>query len=88
MELKAAEFLFRHKVLRFLKEEELISDERTRLFSSWTNGGFSVHNNTTVYSNENAGLQALAFYMFRAPVSLKRLGYEPDTGNTLYREKI
>lgn len=61
MELKAAELLFRHRTSRFLKEQDLISDEHTPLLSSRVNGGFSVHNNTTVYSNENAGLQAPAF---------------------------
>ena len=61
-ELKAVELLFRHRVLRFLEEQELSSDERTRLLSAWKNDTFSVHKNTTVHSKENTDLQTLAFY--------------------------
>jgi len=38
----AAERLFRHKVLSFLKEEGLISEERIELLLSWRHSGFSV----------------------------------------------
>jgi hypothetical protein len=84
---KAAELLFRHKVLRFLKDLGLVSNERIQLLLSWEHTGFSVHNTTTVYPSDEAGLQTLAFYLLRAPVSLQRLRYEPNTGKVLYREK-
>jgi hypothetical protein len=84
---KAAELLFRSKVFRLLKDQQLISDERIQLLLSWKNSGFSVHNSTTVYPNDEAGLQTLAFYMLRAPVSLQRLRYEPHSQQILYQTK-
>ncbi len=48
VDAKAAELLFRHKVIRFLREEGLLSEERIELLLSWQNTGFSVHNTVTV----------------------------------------
>lgn len=67
--------------------QQLISDERIQLFLSWKNSGFSVHNSTTVYPRDEVGLQTLAFYMLRAPVSLQRLRYEPHAQQVLYQVK-
>ena len=39
---KAAERLFRHKVLRFLRREEVISQERLELLLSWRHSGLQV----------------------------------------------
>ena len=36
---KAAELLFRHKVIVFLRNEELLSEERIELLLSWQNSG-------------------------------------------------
>jgi hypothetical protein len=41
---KMAERLFRHKVLRLLRREDLLSQERVELLLSWKHSGFSVHN--------------------------------------------
>jgi hypothetical protein len=87
IDAKAAELLFRFKVFRFLKDHGLVTEERIRLLLSWKNTGFSVHNTTTVYPNDEAGLQTLAFYMLRAPVSLQRLHVEPNTRQVFYQEK-
>ncbi len=54
---KAAELLFRHKVLRLLKDFGLVSNERIQLLLSWERTGFCVHNTTTVYPSAEAGLQ-------------------------------
>jgi len=39
----ATEKPFRHKVMSFLMERGLLSEERARLISSWRRSGFSVH---------------------------------------------
>ena len=44
VDAKAAELLFRHKVIAFLRDEQLLSDERIGLLLWWQNTGFSVHN--------------------------------------------
>ena len=46
-----AELLFRHKLLRLLRNKDLITQERIDLLLSWKNSGFGVHNHTTVYPN-------------------------------------
>ena len=40
VDTKAAELLFRHKVIAFLRDEELLSEERIELLLSWHNTGF------------------------------------------------
>jgi hypothetical protein len=47
-----AELLFRHKLLRLLRDKDLITQERIDLLLSWKNSGFGVHNHTTVYPND------------------------------------
>jgi hypothetical protein len=44
----SAELLYRHKVMRLLQEEGLLSNERTELLLSWRHTGFSVHNRVRV----------------------------------------
>jgi hypothetical protein len=39
----SAELLFRHKVIAFLRDEGLLSEQRIELLLSWQNTGFSVH---------------------------------------------
>ena len=41
---RAAEELFRHKVLSLLRRRGLVSEERIKLLLSWRRSGFSVHN--------------------------------------------
>jgi len=78
-----AELLFRHKILRLLRQRELISQERIDLLLSWRNSGFSVHNRTTVYPDDAEGLHKLACYLMRAPVNLSRLRFDRDSGSGL-----
>ena len=82
-----AELLFRHKVLRLLRERELVSEERIDLLLSWRHSGFSVHNHTTVYPADTEGLHKLACYLMRAPVNLSRLRFHPDSGLIVYEPK-
>jgi len=81
----AAEFLFRHEILQLLKTQGLISNERIELLLSWRHTGFSVDNSTFVYPSDEQGLQRLARYMIRSPVSLQRLHYLPETEQVLYQ---
>ena len=82
-----AELLFRHKVLRLLRDLELISEERIALLLSWRNSGFSVHNRTTVFPDDTEGLHKLACYLMRAPVNLSRLRFDPGSGLLVYEPK-
>jgi len=81
----AAELLFRHKVFKILKKHDLISDERIKLLMSWKNTGFSVDNSVTVYPSDQQGLERLARYLLRSPVSLQRLHFLPETQQVIYQ---
>jgi len=86
VDAKAAELLFRHKVISFLRGDELLSEERIELLLSWQNTGFSVHNSVTVGPSEPSGTERLARYLLRPPLSLERMSWGPD-GDILYRRK-
>ena len=84
---KAAELLFRQKVVTQLSNEGLRGPERLELLESWKSGhtGFSAHNRVTVAPGDGAGLERLARYLLRAPLSLERL--ELDGSVVHYRHK-
>ena len=81
----AAAELLRYKVFRFLAREGLVTPERIELLLSWRHSGFSVHNTVTVAPDDGAGLERLARYLLRAPVSLERLAFDEATGLGSYR---
>jgi hypothetical protein len=84
---KAAELLFREKVISLLAGEDLLGSDRLELLDSWKSGhtGFSAHNRVTLSPGDGAGLERLARYLLRAPVSLERL--ELDGSVVHYRHK-
>jgi hypothetical protein len=83
----AAELLFRHKIFKILKKHGLLSDERIELLMSWRHTGFSIDNSVTVYPSDEQGLERLARYMLRSPLSLQRLHYSPETQQLIYQAK-
>jgi len=70
---EAAAVVFRQKVFGFLRARGLLHPERARLLLSWRHSGFSVHTSVTVAENDPDGLERLARYLLRPPVSLERL---------------
>ena len=84
---RKAELAFRHKLLRLLRDRDLISEERIDLLLSWRHSGFNIHNHTTVYPNDTEGLHRLACYLHRAPVNLSRLRYHSESGLLIYEPK-
>ncbi len=82
----AAELLFRHKVIRLLRAEGLLNDERTQLLLSWRHTGFSVHNRVRVDQGDMGALERLARYILRPPISLERMSWD-NVGEVRYRRK-
>jgi hypothetical protein len=84
---KAAETLFRQKVLAFLDQGGLLGPERLELLDSWKSGhtGFSAHNRVTASADDSVGVERLARYLLRPPLSLERL--ELDGAVARYRHK-
>ncbi len=84
---RAAEELFRHKVLGMLRGKGLLSEERIELLLSWRRSGFSVHNRVYAHPGDGRGFEALVRYMMRSPVSLKRLRFTPGSAEVVYTRK-
>jgi hypothetical protein len=83
---RAAELLFRHKVMRMLQGEGLLTEERTELLLSWRHTGFSVHNRVRVEPEDQPAVERLARYIMRPPISLERMQWSED-GEVLYQPK-
>jgi Putative transposase len=56
---RAAEELFRHKVLRLLRGRGLPGEERVELLFSWRRSGFSVHNRVFAHPGNRREFEAL-----------------------------
>jgi hypothetical protein len=84
---EAAALLFRHKVLAFLTREGLLDEERARLLLSWRHSGFSVHTSVTVPPGDGEGLERLARYLLRPPVSLERLHLDEQARTIAYARR-
>jgi len=82
----AAELLYRHKVMRMLQEEGLLTEERTELLLSWRHTGFSVHNRVRVEPEDHPAVERLARYIMRPPISLERMQWSGD-GEVFYQPK-
>jgi hypothetical protein len=82
----AAELLYRHKVMRLLQGEELLSEERTELLLSWRQTGFSVHNRVRVEPEDGPAVERLARYIMRPPISLERIRWG-GVGEVFYQPK-
>jgi hypothetical protein len=82
----AAQLLFRHKVIRLLQGEGLLSEERTELLLSWRHTGFSVHNGVRVEPEDEGSVERLARYILRPPISLERMKWD-GAGEVRYRRK-
>lgn len=86
MDTRKAEELFRHHVFRLLKDKELLSQERIKLLLSWRRSGFSIDDSVRLPLGEQKGLEDVARYMLRAPVSLSRLRWTPGDKEVFYND--
>jgi len=84
---RMAEELFRHRVLRLLQSEGLLSDERIHLLLSWESSGFSIDDSVRIPAGEKNTLEKVARYMLRSPVSLSRLQWTRAAAHVLYAPK-
>jgi len=84
---RMAEALFRHRVLRLLQNQGLLSDERIRLLLSWQTSGFSIDDSVRIPAGEKTSLETVARYMLRSPVSLSRLQWTRASPHVLYTPK-
>ncbi len=86
MDEHSAELLLRHKVMRLLQDEGLLSEERTELQLSWHHTGFSVNNRVYVEPEDQTAVERLARHIMRPPISLDRMSWDGE-GEVRYRRK-
>ena len=79
---------FRAEVLKLLLAEHAIGEELSSRMLAWRHSGFSVHNGVRVRAGDAQGRKQLAQYMLRAPFSLEKMTYLPETGMVLYRSNM
>jgi hypothetical protein len=87
VDTRKAEELFRHRVLRLLKDKDLLSEERIELLLSWKTSGFSIDESVRIPAGEKRMLEHVVRYMLRSPVSLSRTRWEPGSREVFYTSK-
>ncbi|HSF14462.1 MAG TPA: transposase, partial [Vicinamibacteria bacterium] len=70
-----------------LKRRSLLSDERIRLLSSFRKSGFSVDDSPTLWPQDSDGLERLARYLLRCPLSLSRIHWTKGARTLFYEVK-
>lgn len=66
---------FRRKVINLFLKNDMINEGFARNLLSWRNSGFSIDNSVQILTDK--ARVNLAEYISRAPVSLRKLFYEP-----------
>ena len=71
-----------------MRREGLISELFAERMLAWRHTGFSVHNAVRIRAGDAAGRRRLAQYMLRAPFSLEKMSYDPDSCTVIYRSRM
>jgi len=82
------EKVFTAKVLAMLLEEKLIAKDMALKILSWKHSGFSVHTNVRIGSDDKKGLEGLAQYIVRCPISEDKIILAPDKRTVIYKSAI
>ena len=85
---KLLEPWFRKEVLALLPREGLVSEGLAATMLTWRHTGFSAHNSVRVHARDAAGRRRIAQYMLRAPFSLEKMSYDPESGTVIYRSRM
>ena len=79
------EQLFRRYVLRLLTRRGRIEEATAERLLSWQHSGFSVFVGAPIQPMQTESRRRLARYLLKSPLSLERLGYDPETCMVTYR---
>ena len=80
--------LFRHRLLHALREAKHISPARLADLLSWQHSGFHIDGGKRPVPAHHAdGRKRLAQYLLRAPFSLQKITWKPETQTVIYRSK-
>jgi hypothetical protein len=81
----AAEQLFRHEVIKLLRDAGLLNEKRIELLLSWRHSGFAVRGETHVGPTDRKAVETVARHMLRCPVSLARLAWREGAATVAYK---
>ena len=85
--LSGMEQLFRHRVLKMMLRQGLITPERVRLLLSWRHSGFNVDGSVRVRAGDAKGRENISRYLIRAPFSVQKITWSPGR-SVIYRTKM
>jgi hypothetical protein len=71
-------------VIKLFLSKALINEEFASTLLSWKHSGFSVNNSVRLNGDDRKARVALAQYIARAPLSLEKLVYDPESGKIFY----
>ncbi len=71
-------------MLALLRREGLVTASFAQKLLAWRHTGFSAHNAVRVGARGTAARRRLAQYMLRAPFSLAKMTYDPNSGTVIY----
>ncbi len=80
--------LWRHALLRRLREARALAPDTLARLLQWRHSGFGADGGEAPLANDDAtGRSRLAEYLLRAPYSLEKITYHPESGTVLYRSE-
>ena len=85
--LSGMEQLFRHRVLKMMLRQGLITPERVRLLLSWRHSGFNIDGSVRVRAGDAKGRENISRYLIRAPFSVQKITWFPGR-SVIYRTKM
>ena len=85
---KVLEPWFRKEILALLRREGLVSAALAEKMLAWRHTGFSAHNSVRLGARDSAGRRRFAQYMLRAPFSLEKMSYDPESETVIYRSRM
>ena len=78
---------FRQLVTNHFKNTDRITEKAAKNLLSWKHSGFNINNSIRIMSHDNKAREALAQYIARCPVSLKKIFYESDKDRVIFKTK-
>ena len=74
--------VFRRRVLALFVDRKVLDDQFAQSLMSWKHSGFSIDNSVRILDHNTQ--ESLSEYIARAPISLKKIRYEPFKGRVLF----
>ena len=78
---------FRQLVINHFKDTGRITDKIASNLLSWKHSGFNINNSIRIMGHDNKSREALAQYITRCPVSLKKISYESAKNRVIFKTK-